>query len=63
MEKTPVVKEEVSVKKRAVQETKEVSDTVKREEAYVEQTGDAEVRTGSTEPWRGNERRYHHDSH
>jgi uncharacterized protein (TIGR02271 family) len=62
VEKTPVVKEEVSVKKRAVQETKQVTDTVKREEAYMDQTSDAQVRTGSSEAWRGNERRYHHDS-
>jgi uncharacterized protein (TIGR02271 family) len=66
VEKTPVVREEVSVKKRAIQETKEVSDTVKREEARVEQTGDAHVRSDGEpehEPWRGNERRYHQDTH
>jgi uncharacterized protein (TIGR02271 family) len=66
VEKTPVVKEEVTAKKRTVQETREVSDTVKREEAYVDHTGDAEVRTTSStesEPWRGSERRYHDDTH
>jgi uncharacterized protein (TIGR02271 family) len=64
VEKTPVVKEEVTARKRAVQETREVSDTVKREEAYVDETGDAEVRTSHSadvEPWRGSERRYHDD--
>jgi hypothetical protein len=39
----------------------EVSDTVRREEARIEQTGEARVQ-GDTEPWRGNERRYRHDS-
>jgi uncharacterized protein (TIGR02271 family) len=64
VEKTPVVKEEVSLKKRTVADTKKVSDTVKREEAHVEETGDAHVRTRSEaeEAWRGSERRYHHDS-
>jgi uncharacterized protein (TIGR02271 family) len=61
VEKTPVVREEVSLKKRQVQGTEEVSDTVRREEAQVEQTGDARVRE-ETEAWRGNERRYRHDS-
>jgi uncharacterized protein (TIGR02271 family) len=61
VEKTPVVREEVTVKKRQVQGTEEVSDTVRREEARVERTGDARVR-GETEAWRGNERRYRHDS-
>jgi uncharacterized protein (TIGR02271 family) len=61
VEKTPVVREEVTLKKRQVQGMEEVSDTVRREEARVEQTGDARVR-GETEAWRGNERRYRHDS-
>jgi len=60
VEKTPVVREEVSLKKRQVQDTERVSDTVRREEARIEETGD--VRGGSTEAWRGNERRYRHDS-
>lgn len=60
VEKTPVVREEVNLKKRQVQSTQEVSDTVRREEAHVEQTGDARVR-GESEAWRGNERRYRHD--
>ncbi|HZA97808.1 MAG TPA: YsnF/AvaK domain-containing protein [Gemmatimonadales bacterium] len=61
VEKTPVVREEVSVKKRQVQGIEEVSDTVRREEARIEQTGEARVQ-GQTEAWRGNERRYRHDS-
>jgi hypothetical protein len=44
-----------------LQDTEEVSDTVRREEARIERTGDAGVR-GETEAWRGNERRYRHDS-
>jgi uncharacterized protein (TIGR02271 family) len=65
VEKTPVVKEEISLRKRAVQDTERVSDTVKREEAHVEHTGTAQVRTGGStqnEAWRGKERRYRHDS-
>ena len=61
VEKTPVVREEVTLKKRQVQGTEQVSDTVRREEARIEQTGDARVRGGS-EGWRGNERRYHDDA-
>jgi uncharacterized protein (TIGR02271 family) len=61
VEKTPVVREEVTLKKRQVQDTERVSDTVRREEARVEQTGDAKVQ-GGTEAWRGNERRYRHDT-
>jgi uncharacterized protein (TIGR02271 family) len=61
VEKTPVVKEEVKVNKRRVQDTERVRDTVRREEARVEEVGDAEARTEGelvAEPWRGNERRY-----
>jgi len=61
VEKTPVVREEVNLKKRQVQSTQEVSDTVRREEAHIEQTGDARVR-GDSEAWRGSERRYRHDA-
>jgi uncharacterized protein (TIGR02271 family) len=52
VEKTPVVKEEVTLSKRQVQETRKVSDTVRREEARIEKTGDS---------WRGSERRYGND--
>src|SRR5215213_3828028 len=61
VEKTPVVREAVSLKKRQVKGTEQVSDTVRREEARVEQSGGARVR-GDSEAWRGNERRYQHDS-
>jgi uncharacterized protein (TIGR02271 family) len=61
VEKTPVVREELSVKKRQVEDTAEVSDTVRREEARVERTGDVQV-GNTSEPWRGNERRYRHDA-
>jgi len=43
VEKQPVVREEVAMGKRPVQETKQVSDTVRREEAHVEQEGDINV--------------------
>jgi len=43
VEKQPVEREEVSLGKRPVEETKRVSDTVRREEARVERTGDAKV--------------------
>jgi uncharacterized protein (TIGR02271 family) len=63
VEKTPVVREEVSLKKQQVQGTQQVSDTVRREEAHIERTGGAQVRgNASGESWRGNERRYRHDS-
>jgi uncharacterized protein (TIGR02271 family) len=53
VEKRPVVKEEITVGKRRVQETETVRDTVRREEARVEETGAARVR----DPWQGKERR------
>lgn len=43
VEKQAVEREEVSMGKRPVEETKRVSDTVRREEARVERTGDATV--------------------
>jgi uncharacterized protein (TIGR02271 family) len=61
VEKEPVVREEITLKKRQVQGTEQVSDTVRREEARIEQSGDATIH-GETEAWRGNERRYHHDA-
>ncbi len=64
VEKTPVVREEVSLRKQQIQDTEQVSETVRREEARIEQTGDTNVRSsglGSSEAWRGNERRYRHD--
>jgi uncharacterized protein (TIGR02271 family) len=65
VDKTPVVREEVSVRKRQVQDTEQVSETVRREEARIESRGDARVteRTGTaSETWRGNERRYGDDA-
>ena len=44
IEKTPVVKEEVHVGKRQVQETKQVSGTVRKEEVRVEEKGDVDVK-------------------
>ena len=57
VKKTPVVREEVNLKKRQVQDTERVSDTVKREEAWVDSTGDARVQMGSGSSWQGSERR------
>ena len=60
VEKTPVVREEVSIRKRQVQDTERVSETVRREEARIEGQGDARIseRTGrASAPWRGDERR------
>jgi uncharacterized protein (TIGR02271 family) len=63
VEKTPVVREEISLKKRQVQDTEHVSETVKREEAWVDRTGDARVWTGSDQSssWQGSERRRRQD--
>ena len=52
VEKQPVVTEEVSIGKRQVQETEQVSGTVRREEARVETEGQVDVRGG--EPRRDN---------
>jgi uncharacterized protein (TIGR02271 family) len=57
VKKTPVVKEEVSLKKQQVQTTEHVSDTVRRDEAWIDSTGDSQVRTGSARSWQGSERR------
>ena len=63
VEKTPVTREEVTLRKRQVQDTEHVADTVRREEARIEKTGDSRVSSsGNTDAWRGNERRYRHDS-
>ena len=43
VEKRPVVTEEISVGKQAVQETQQVSGTVRREEARIEGEGEVEV--------------------
>ena len=58
VEKTPVVREEVNLKKRQVQDTERISETVQREEAWVDSTGDAQVRMNSgAGRWQGTERR------
>ena len=43
VEKQPYVREEVAMGKRPVQETQQVSDTVRREEAHIERAGDVNV--------------------
>ena len=65
VEKTPRVREEVSIRKRQVQDTARVSETVRREEARIESEGETSIseRAGETpESWRGNERRYGDDA-
>lgn len=52
VQKRPVVREEISVGKRPVEETRTVSETVRREEARIESEGDVGIR-----PYGGNERR------
>jgi len=49
VEKQPVEREEIVLGKRPVQETKQVSDTVRREEARVEQRGDINVQGSDIE--------------
>jgi len=48
VDKQPVVREEVSLGKRQVQDSQRVSDTVRREEARVERQGDANVQGDDT---------------
>ena len=43
VEKQPVVREELGIGKRTTQDTEQVKDTVRREEAHVERTGDVNV--------------------
>jgi len=43
VQKQPFVREEVALGKQQVQETQQVSDTVRREEARVERAGDVNV--------------------
>jgi stress response protein YsnF len=65
VEKTPVVREEVTARKRQVQGTERVSETVQREEARIESQGDARISESdgaAGESWRGNERRYRDDA-
>jgi len=46
VDKQPVVREEVSLGKRQVQGTQQVSDTVRREEAHIEREGDVNIQGG-----------------
>jgi uncharacterized protein (TIGR02271 family) len=48
VEKRPMVKEEVTVGKRAVQDTERVGGEVRKEEVRVEREGDVDVREGGT---------------
>jgi len=48
VDKQPVVREEVSLGKRQVQDTQRVSDTVQREEARIEREGDAPIQNSKT---------------
>ncbi len=60
VQKRAVVREEISVGKRQVQDSKTVSDTVRREEARVESEGDVGIRPfegGARRPYEGGERR------
>jgi uncharacterized protein (TIGR02271 family) len=50
VDKTPVVKEEVKVGKRTMQDTEHVSGTVRKEEVKVEQEGDVKVRGDAKNP-------------
>jgi len=52
VEKRPVVYEEVGIGKRATQETRQLSETVRREELRTEKDGDVELRqdSGDTSP-------------
>jgi uncharacterized protein (TIGR02271 family) len=49
VEKHPVVKEEVAVGKRAVQDTKQVGGTVRKEQVRVEREGEVDVRGSGTD--------------
>lgn len=65
VEKAPVVREEIEVRTRQVQDTERVSEPVRREEARIAGEGDVRMReTGGrgSEAWRGNERRYQDDA-
>jgi uncharacterized protein (TIGR02271 family) len=60
VQKRAVVREEISVGKRQVQDSKTVSDTVRREEARIESEGDVGIRPfegGARRPYEGGERR------
>jgi uncharacterized protein (TIGR02271 family) len=56
VEKQPVEREEVSFGKQSVQETQRVTEAVQREEAYIEQTGDVDIRDRDVEQGREGKR-------
>lgn len=43
VDKQPVVKEEINIGKRVVQDNQQVSDTVRREEARINRSGDVNI--------------------
>jgi len=49
VEKQPVVREEIALGKRAVQENQQVKDTVRREEAHIERSGDVNIQGDRTD--------------
>lgn len=50
IEKYPVVKEEIIVSKQQIEETKQFSDTVKREVAHIEQVGNVHIQGNDSNP-------------
>jgi stress response protein YsnF len=50
VEKYPVVREEILISKRQIQETKHLSDMVKREEVHIEQVGKAHIQQNKGNP-------------
>ncbi|HXE56585.1 MAG TPA: YsnF/AvaK domain-containing protein [Gemmatimonadales bacterium] len=63
VDKTQRVREEVTLGKRTVQDTRRVQDTVRREEAHVETAGDTRLvgESGTSGGWSGRERRRNRD--
>jgi uncharacterized protein (TIGR02271 family) len=62
VEKRPVVKEEVSIGKQKIQDTQHVSESVRHEEARLENQGVSDVRMrGERNRYSGTERRRRHD--
>jgi uncharacterized protein (TIGR02271 family) len=57
VEKRPVVKEEITVGKKQVQDTESVRTQVRREEARIDESGEGRTR----KPWKGKERRVRYD--
>ena len=43
VEKVPVVKEEIFISKRQIQETRHIEETLKREEAHIERVGNVNI--------------------